>query len=403
MGFLSKETVTDISSKIVTKTFTTNENETIKVSILDAKYGKLKGKEILLDETLVNNMLDGIYKSVTSNNSSYNKIPKSIILSQNEDLLKILKSKQSLENNKNFKEDMQKQEIVDVYEPKYNFNDIYIKEDAKKQILSGMTMLQYKTKLFNEWGLKKSIKNSRALVFNFWGPPGTGKSMTAEAIAKYLGKKVFSVNYSQLESKYVGETPKNIKHIFEKATEEDAVLIFDEADSFLGKRLTNITQSADYGVNITRSVMLLELEKFEGVVIFTTNLITNYDEAFKRRILANIEFSLPDEEGRLKIWEAHIPKEFPLDENITFELLSKKYINISGADIKDITLFAAVNAIQEKRETVLEKDFDIAYKYIIGRYDTDKNRTNNQFQNLKIKTTEITEEEYLKEVEKGEA
>ena len=141
---------------------------------------------------------------------------------------------------------------------------------------------KHRDKIFNEWGLEETIKSDRAIILNFYGPAGTGKSLTAEAIAGTLGKKLYSVNYSELESKYVGETPKNIKQVFKRAKDEDAVLVMDEADSFLSKRLSNITQSADYGVNITRSVMLLELEKFDGIVIFTTNLLENYDEAFKR-------------------------------------------------------------------------------------------------------------------------
>ena len=120
--------------------------------------------------------------------------------------------------------------------------------------------------------MSEYFTGSRAIILNFYGKAGTGKSMAAEAVAKALGKKIYHINYSELESKYVGETPKNIRKAFECATRDDAMLIFDEADSFLGKRLTSVTQSADYGVNITRSVLLMELEKFAGVVVFTTNL-----------------------------------------------------------------------------------------------------------------------------------
>ena len=215
--------------------------------------------------------------------------------------------------------------------------------------------------------------------------------MTAEAIAKYLNKKVCSVDYSQLESKYVGETPKNIKKVFEIAKSNDAVIIFDEADSFLGKRLTNITQSADYGVNITRSVMLLELEKFEGVVIFTTNLITNYDDAFKRRILSSIEFKLPDENGRKLIWKSHIPSKLPMKDDINLHLLAKYYENVSGADIKDIVLFASVNALQRGSEEVSKLDFDFAYDSIMSRYSTGEYE-------VEVKSEVISEDEYNKEM-----
>lgn len=170
--------------------------------------------------------------------------------------------------------------------------------------------------------------------------------MAAEAVAKYLNKKIYSINYANLESKYVGQTPKNIKKAFEMAKNDDAVLVFEEADSFLGKRLVNITQSADYGVNITRSVMLLELEKFSGVVIFTTNLLENYDEAFKRRILASVEFKMPDEKGRKAIFDVHMPEKLPLAEDVNSEILAQEFTEVSGADIKDIIFMAAINAIE---------------------------------------------------------
>ncbi|HCX70263.1 MAG TPA: ATP-binding protein, partial [Firmicutes bacterium] len=119
-----------------------------------------------------------------------------------------------------------------------------------------------------------------------------------------------------LESKYVGETPKNIQKVFADAKQHDAVLVFDEADSFLGKRLTSVTQAADYGVNVTRSTMFMEIENYSGIVIFTTNLIRNYDAAFMRRILASVEFALPDQNGRQVIWGLLLPKDMPLSDAV---------------------------------------------------------------------------------------
>jgi ATP-dependent 26S proteasome regulatory subunit len=170
----------------------------------------------------------------------------------------------------------------------------------------------------------------------------------------------------------------------------DAILIFDEADSFLGKRLTNVSQSADYGVNVTRSVMLMELERFSGVVIFTTNLITNYDQAFKRRILANIEFTLPDQNGREVIWRTHLPESLPLEKGITAEVLAQKYENVSGADVKDIVLYAAVNCLERSNERVSQQDFDEAHAYVQARYSDGKKLT--------IHSEVISEEQYQKEM-----
>lgn len=382
----------NITTKSFSKKYSTEGSE-LCIILEDAFYSHIDGEEVLLDRVMVEAMLDEISISVAKNNTKYNPMPKNILITRDNKL-----DNSSLHNNqdvlKKSSNSSEKQEILDIYEPRYDFENVYIASEEKKQIINGLIINKHRDKLFNEWGLANTMKSERAVVFNFYGPPGTGKSMTAEAIASYLNKKVFSVNYSQLESKYVGETPKNIKELFRRAKEEDAVLIFDEADSFLGKRLTNITQSADYGVNITRSVMLLELERFNGVVIFTTNLLTNYDEAFKRRILANIEFKLPDEEGRKKIWEAHIPKKMPMDTEVDFDMLAKFYDNISGADIKDIVLFAAVNSIEANREYVNKEDFDLAYKYIRNRYNVD----NKDFKQVKIKTESISEEQYLKEM-----
>ena len=131
-------------------------------------------------------------------------------------------------------------------------------EKVREQIKTAIAAVRYKKKMSEEWGMSEYFTENRAVILNFYGKSGTGKSMTAEAIAKELGKKVYHINYSELESKYVGETPKNIRKAFANAARDDAVLIFDEADSFLGKRLTSVTQSADYGVNITRSVLLME-------------------------------------------------------------------------------------------------------------------------------------------------
>ena len=375
----------NIKTKTITKTYKVMD-EVCSIVLENAYYKESGGKELLLDDTLVNKTFSEIINAVSINSSKYNPIPHKIIIRN-----KSYEKKDHGEDEKTGKESL-KEEFIESSKPRWTMDEVFIDENSKKQIITALTMAKYKDKLFNEWGLKGSVKTGRAVAFNFWGPPGTGKSMTAEAIASFLNKDVFSVNYSELESKYVGETPKNIKRAFQKAKESNAVLIFDEADSFLGKRLTNVSQSADYGVNITRSVMLLELEKFDGVVIFTTNLISNYDEAFKRRILANIEFKLPDRRGRESIWDVHIPESLPLDQAITCAYLANKYEGISGADIRDIVLYAATMCLQEQRDSLNVHHFDEAYNYVINRYG--------DLSNIKKVTTErISEEQFKKEME----
>ncbi|WP_242846933.1 ATP-binding protein [Clostridium aceticum] len=378
-----KEIVTEeILKKTIVKGFKINEKDSCKVVIKDALFANVEGKEVLLDEPIVNNMLKEIYKALRNNVTKYNQFPKTLVISREDE--EVLPQEKNKENSK--------EESILSFTPRWGMEDVYVNEEEKLQIQSALAMVFHREKLFDKWGLKKIMPNGRASVFNFYGPPGTGKSMMAEAIAHKLGKKLFLVNYAELESKYVGETPKNIRNLFKKAIEEDGVLVFDEADSFLGKRLTSVSQSADYGVNITRSVMLLEIERFDGVIIFTTNLLSNYDEAFKRRILASVEFRLPNEEGRKKIWETHLPQELPLSAEVTKALLAKKYEDISGADIKDMILYAAVISLENRRETVEIADFDQAYQYIKKRYTG--------MENFKINHEVITQEEYEKEIAK---
>lgn len=346
--------------------------------IEDVAFKEIDGKETMLDEVLVSNMISEMATAMKRNYSKYNAIPETITLSKTQKNNTPAPSKEDFD------------EIIEPLVPRYTIEDVYLPEHTKIQLQSVLSLTKYRKRLMEDWGLKNTVKKGNGLVLNFFGPPGTGKSMLAEAVANELGKKVYIVNYAELESKYVGETPKNISKAFQKAKDDDAVLIFDEADSFLGKRLTNVNQSADYGVNITRSVMLIEIEKFDGIVIFTTNLVSNYDDAFRRRILASLEFTYPDERGREMIWNTHIPKQLPLEQDITAPLLAKKYEQITGADIKDILLNAAVLALQNQSEQIKWEHFNQAYQFIKQRYSTGKK--------VHIKKETITDEQYEREM-----
>ena len=360
----------------------------VTIRLNNAFVGTRNGRDELMDEVLVRNMLNQIGASIKANSSSYNPIPDKITF----DLGTTQTVEGTGEQETPDASDGQS-EIIESYEPRFHLEQVALNEETKRQIEIAISSVRHKKKLVEDWGLSEQFSGNRATILNFYGKPGTGKSMTAEAIASALGKKVYRINYSDLESKYVGETPKNIKKAFSIARKDDAVLIFDEADSFLGKRLTSVSQSADYGVNITRSVLLMELEKFDGIVIFTTNLIKNYDEAFKRRIFLSVYFEMPDAKARKKIWALHLGSRMPLGEKINPSLLSEKYTDLSGADIKDMVFFAALYALEENKDYVDTSAFDYAYKAIRDRY-TDKDAMSE----VKIISRErITEEQYKKE------
>ena len=254
--FGKKSNVEDIQEVELTKTYSVNGKE-IKIRIQNGSSGLVDGKREILDEVLVDSMAERIVQAVKQNHSKYNPIPEEIIF-RNASYYK--KKRQQEKPQENEQEDKASEEkMIESYEPRFALEQVALNQKVREQVQTAISAVKYKKKMSEEWGMSEYFAGNRAIILNFYGKPGTGKSMTAEAVAKALGKRVYHINYSELESKYVGETPKNIRKAFECATRDDAVLIFDEADSFLGKRLSSVTQSADYGVNITRSVLLMEL------------------------------------------------------------------------------------------------------------------------------------------------
>lgn len=359
-------------------------------TIENVNTGIVNGNKEILDEIMIDNMIDGMASAISSNRTKYNPLPAEVIIRNNNGT--ISKEKTDDESKETPDKD---EDIIESYDPRFSLDDVILNQDVKEKIRVAISAAKHRMFLSEEWGLAEHFGSSRAIILNFYGKPGTGKSMAAEAIADALGKKVYHINYSDLESKYVGETPKNIRKAFARATEDDAILIFDEADSFLGKRLTSVTQSADYGVNITRSVLLMELEKFSGIVVFTTNLIKNYDEAFKRRIILSVYFEMPDKDARRDIWKLHLGEKVPLGDKITPDTLAEKYDSLSGADIKDMVFYGALYALEKDQKEIDETSFDKAYEVIRERY----NDKTVEWETKVIKTEQVSEEQFLKETE----
>ena len=240
------------------------------------------------------------------------------------------------------------EEVFIPEEPKWSLDEIILPNEVKNQILDVATYAENSLRVFEMWGFKHTHKYSRRIGVNLYGAPGTGKTMAAHAIAKELGRKILIVNYADIESKYVGETPKNIRKAFEAAKKSNSILFFDEADAILSKRVTNMTQAVDVSVNQTRSVMLMLMNEFQDFILFATNFISNFDPAFMRRISIHIKFTLPDEECRKKLWRMYTPLALP--NNIDFDELAKKFDGISGSDISNATLNAAFKAARLKAD-----------------------------------------------------
>ena len=239
-------------------------------------------------------------------------------------------------------------------DPKYSFDEIILPQDVKNKILDVANYPENSKKVFEEWGLQSVYKQSKRIGINLYGAPGTGKTMAAHAIAKHLGKKILIVNYADLESKYVGETPKNIRKVFEAAKNSGSILFFDEADAILSKRVTNMSSATDVSVNQTRSVMLMLMNDYQDFIIFATNFIENFDPAFMRRISTHIEFKLPDLDCRKKLWQHYILPTMP--NNIDIDELAEKYDGISGSDIANAVLMAAFKAARQN-SPIVDKSF----------------------------------------------
>ena len=198
--------------------------------------------------------------------------------------------------------------------PRYTLNDVVLGAPIRQQLDEALAKIKYFQKIYLEWGFGTVDPAGKGVVLNFFGPPGTGKTLTAEALAGSLAKPLMFISIADLESKFMGDTSKNIAQVFKTAMAEGAVLFFDEADTLLGKRLSSVTQGIDNEVNAMRSTLLIELEKHEGVVIFATNFGKNYDAAFVSRISQHIKFELPGTEERYAIWSKMLVAGIPIEE-----------------------------------------------------------------------------------------
>jgi SpoVK/Ycf46/Vps4 family AAA+-type ATPase len=231
--------------------------------------------------------------------------------------------------------------------PRRTFDDVILPPATRRALDNALAQVTHHDLVFNRWGLGERHPTGLALAFNFAGPPGTGKTICAEAIAHSLGRRLLLVRYAELESLWMGETPKNVAAIFRTARDERAVLLFDEADAIAARRSTSLDHGFQRESNTVISVLLQELEWFNGVVIFATNLAANFDPAFERRIRTHVLFEMPTDVERARIWQVQMhPVRTPLAADVDFEALARRY-EVSGGDIRNAVLKAALAAAAE--------------------------------------------------------
>jgi SpoVK/Ycf46/Vps4 family AAA+-type ATPase len=238
-------------------------------------------------------------------------------------------------------------DLVEAVEPRRSFDDVVLPERTLRALNHALALVRKHDLIFRQWGLAERHNTGLGLAFHFAGPPGTGKTICAEALAYTLDRPLLVVRYSELESRWVGQTAKHVAAVFRAAERQDAVLFFDEADAIAGRRFASMQAAVDREANSVVNVLLHELETFPGVVIFATNLASNMDPAFERRIRTHILFEMPNAEERERIWQVQLhPRKTPLADDVDFRALAAAYPR-SGGDIKNAVLKAAQIATTE--------------------------------------------------------
>ena len=232
--------------------------------------------------------------------------------------------------------------------PRFTLEQDVILSDVTRTALNEcLARLRFHHTIYQQWDFARVDPMGMTAILNFYGAPGTGKTLCAEALAGQLGMPFLSLGIAELESKFMGETAKNIQAAFAQAKQSGALLFFDEADTLLGKRLSSVTQGVDNEVNAMRSTLLIELERYEGIVVFATNFARNYDEAFRSRIGYHVEFTLPDSAARRQLWEKFLVEKIPLADarDVLLDGASELSEGLAGREIRTCMRLALPKAL----------------------------------------------------------
>ena len=229
--------------------------------------------------------------------------------------------------------------------PHYRWDDIVLPPDTLEQLREMCGMVEHRHLVYETWGFDRKLALGKGVMALFAGPSGTGKTMAADVIAGALGLDLYKIDLSGVVSKYIGETEKNLGSIFSEAESSNAILFFDEADALFGKR-SEVKDAHDRYANIETAYLLQRMEEYSGAVILATNLKMNLDEAFSRRLHFVIDFPLPEEDDRRRIWMSMLPSDLPRGDDIDFVFLARQF-KMTGGNIRNIVLAGAFSAASE--------------------------------------------------------
>lgn len=234
----------------------------------------------------------------------------------------------------------------------YTWDDLVLEDGPKELLRQACGQVAYRGMVYEQWGFQDKIAYGRGVSLLFAGPPGTGKTMAAQVLARELNLELYKVDLSGVLSKYIGETQKNLREIFDEVKKSRSILFFDEADVLFGKRV-DVSDARDISANAQTAYLLQKMEEYDGITILATNLMQNFDDAYKRRMKYIIRFAFPQREQRVLLWEKVFPEQMPLQKDIDIPYLADNF-ELSGASIKNIALNAAFIAASRQEITGME-------------------------------------------------
>ncbi len=236
------------------------------------------------------------------------------------------------------------------------FEELKLPAKSYDQLRKISRMAASREEVLKKWGFDDKFSYGNGLSVLFYGAPGTGKTMAAQVLANELQMPLYRVDLSQVISKYIGETQKNIGRIFDEAEKYDCILLFDEADAIFAKR-SDVSDAQDRYSNAETAYLLQRIEQYCGISILATNLLQNFDEAFRRRISYMVHFPMPDAGLRRQLWESIFPEKTPVSAEVDFMMLAQAF-EMSGASIKNAALHGALMAHSEGEEVCMKHLLD---------------------------------------------
>lgn len=234
------------------------------------------------------------------------------------------------------------------------WDDIVLPEQEMAQLREIVAQVENRGIVYDQWGWRDKMTRGLGTTVLFGGESGTGKTFSAEILANHLNLNLYRIDLSQVVSKYIGETEKNLRKLFDAAEDGGAILFFDEADSLFGKR-SETKSSNDRYANMETNYLLQRLEQFRGLAILTTNLLNNIDDAFMRRVRFIVKFPMPDDTDRSRIWQRIFPKNTPLGD-IDYDHLSR--FKLAGGSIYNAALNASFRAAGDGKQVEMPHILD---------------------------------------------